>query len=310
MAEGTVLGVHGWVDEKTQKEGGALDRFTDGHAWLSVARDGKTEYYGLWPDSHPDIVEKKQNDPDQSDIRIGREANSNPTASRYYTLSPEQAAKLEEALKENVSWGPTTTCAGWASDTVTDVTGKKLDATEFLSIETPRELIKTIKALEAKEPTAPDHPLAPIEKKPGSSDSFHAQGTDFRPPDAFGGLHQTSVAATHRLETSLARAYDASSERLAYAATVLAASEGMSRVDHIVLNEKAGKIESGERFFVVQGGLDDPAHHRAHGSTRVAVETPVERSVAQLREIEIAPIQKMDALALDQVQQVSPRTMS
>ncbi|MEA5126542.1 hypothetical protein [Xanthomonas floridensis] len=94
------------------------------------------------------------------------------TASRYYTLTSGQAKELEIALKQNVTWGPTTTCAGWASDTVTSVTGNKLDATEFLSIETPRELVKTIRQLEAKQPTAPDNALPAAEREPGSMDSL------------------------------------------------------------------------------------------------------------------------------------------
>lgn len=310
MTGTTVLGVHSWVDAKTQKEGNAFDRFTDGHAWLSVTRNGKTEYYGLWPDSHPDIAELKQDDPDKSDIRIGREANSNPTASRYYTLTPEQAVKLDAALRENVAWGATMTCAGWASETVTEVTGKKLDATEFLSIETPRELIKTIQELEAKQSTALDQPLAPIKQAPGSSDSFGAVDAATRAPAAYQELHQTSVAAMHRLEAGLGRAYDARSERLAWSATVLAASGGIDRIDHVVLSRENGKVGAGEHFFVVKGALDDPAHQRFHGRTQMALDTHVEQSVAQLQELERnRSVQPVTPLVEQQVQQHSPRAM-
>ncbi len=310
MSESTVLGIHSWTNAKTQKEGSAFERFTDGHAWLSVTRNGKTEYYGLWPDSHPDIVERKQNDPDKTDIRIGREANSRPVASRYYTLTNEQAAKLDVALKENVTWGATMTCAGWASETVSEVTGKKLNATEFLSIETPRELVNSIKELEAKEPTAPNQPLPAIKQEPGSSDSFAPPERKAGVPAAYLDLHQTSVAAMHRLESGLGRTYDASSERLAWSATVLAASQGMDRIDHVVLSRGNGSVGAGEHFFVVQGALDDPAHQRFHGRTQEALDRSVGQSLVQLEQIERGrDMQQAVSLTEQQVQQHAPRSM-
>ena len=173
MTDNVVLGVHSWVDPNTQAKGNSFDRFTDGHAWLTVSSNGEVSYYGLWPDSHPDIVRRGQNDPEATDIREGREAGSEATASRYYNLTPEQAKELETALKQNVTWSPTTTCAGWASDTVTSVTGNKLDATEFLSIETPRQLVKTIRTLEDKQPTAADQALPAAEKAPKTGVRVH-----------------------------------------------------------------------------------------------------------------------------------------
>lgn len=46
MADRIVLGVHSWVDPKTQANGDAFDKFTDGHAWLTVSRNGEVSYYG------------------------------------------------------------------------------------------------------------------------------------------------------------------------------------------------------------------------------------------------------------------------
>lgn len=309
MSEQTVLGVHSWISAKTQKEGTAFERLTDGHAWLSVTRNGKTEYYGLWPDSHPDIVERNQNDPDKTDIRVGREANSRPTASRYYTLTPDQAAKLDLALKQDVSWGATMTCAGWASETVSDVTGRRLNATEFLSIETPRELVKTINALEAKEPTAPSQPLAPIKREPGSSDSFGALDDGARVPPAYLGLHQTSVAATQRLEAGLGRAYDANSHRLALGATVLAASEGIDRIDHIVLSRSNGIVGAGEYVFVVRGALDDPAHQRAHARTSDVLAASADQSIARLNALQQSELPPERAITEEQNRTHAPRAL-
>ena len=45
-----VLGIHSRVDPNTE---GYFNEFIDGHAWISVTRNGRTETYGLWPDDHP-----------------------------------------------------------------------------------------------------------------------------------------------------------------------------------------------------------------------------------------------------------------
>ena len=285
MTDHVVLGVHSWVDPNTQAKGSAFDKFTDGHAWLTVSRNGEVSHYGLWPDSHPDIVRRGQADPKVTDIREGREAGFEATASRYYNLTPEQAKELEQALKQNVTWSPTTTCAGWASDTVTSVTGSKLEATEFLSIETPRELVKTIRALEAKQPTAPDQALPAAEKAPGSLDSLKPDNLREKASEWYESIHKSAEDAVRRLEETLGRTYDEKSERLAYGSAVVAANHNLQRIDHVVLNEATSSAEKGERFFIVQGDIGNPAHLRAHGSTVEALNTPVEQHRARLQEI-------------------------
>lgn len=285
MTGNVVLGVHSWVDPNIQSKGNKFDRFIDGHAWLTVSRNGEVSYYGLWPDSHPDIVRRGQGDPEVTDIREGREAGYEATASRYYNLTPEQAKELETALKQNVTWSPTTTCAGWASDTVTSVTGNKLDATEFLSIETPRELVKTIRALEDKQATAPDQALPATEKAPGSLESLKPESLREKASDWYESIQKSAEEAVRRLEETFGRKYDEKSERLAYASAVVAAHHNLQRVDHIVLNDATSSVEKGGRFFVVQGDLGNPAHLRAHGSTLEALNTPVEQHQALLQEI-------------------------
>ncbi|MEQ8034839.1 XVIPCD domain-containing protein [Xanthomonas sp. WHRI 6106] len=299
MADRIVLGVHSWVDPNTQANGTAFDKFTDGHAWLTVSRNGEVSYYGLWPDSHPDIVRRGQSDPKATDIREGREAGSDATASRYYTLTPEQAKELEIALQQNVTWGPTTTCAGWASDTVTSVTGNRLDATEFLSIETPRELVKTIRQLEAEQPTAPDNALPAAGKEPGSLDSLKPQNLRERASAWYESIQKSAEEAVRRLEEGLGRKYDDNSERLAYGGAVLAANHNMQRVDHIVLNDATSSAARGEHFFVVQGDLNNPAHLRAHGSMHEVLNTPVEQHAARLREIGEAQVQQSQSATVE-----------
>ncbi len=156
MTDKVILGIHSHVSADTQ---GSFNQFIDGHAWISVTRNGKTEYYGLWPDNHPDVPDNGS----ATDIRVGREATFPSVADRYYELSPEQAAKLQTELGKNVKWEYTHTCASWASEVTSRVTGQKIEASELLVIETPRELIKGIHALEKKQATSLTDPIMPAE---------------------------------------------------------------------------------------------------------------------------------------------------
>ena len=72
MPQSTILGIH------SDRLGTAY--YHDGHAWITVTRNGITTHYGLWPDSNP---RTKDNGPG-NDIRIGLEAQRHPKASRYY----------------------------------------------------------------------------------------------------------------------------------------------------------------------------------------------------------------------------------
>jgi len=174
MSDKTVLGIHSYVGAQTE---GSFNQFVDGHAWISVTRNGQTEVYGLWPDDHPHVPDNGN----ASDIRRGLEAGYPATASRYFELTPEQSRELDAALKENVTWRYTNTCASWASETTERITGQRIDADDTLGFETPRKLIETLRGLEKKQPTAPDTPQPPVE--PSSSSSFGALDTPSSPPD-------------------------------------------------------------------------------------------------------------------------------
>ncbi|WP_434777500.1 hypothetical protein [Neisseria sp. Ec49-e6-T10] len=165
MTDKTILGIHTYLSGKGSTASTDID---DGHAWISVTKNGKTEYYGLWPDEHDNVVDNGKG----SDIRVGIEKGFPVTASRYVELTPEQTKKLEAALKENVEWGYTNTCASWASKTYSNITGQKIDASDYLITDTPRELTKSINALEKKLPTSIDKPSPPIEPKKSSWNLF------------------------------------------------------------------------------------------------------------------------------------------
>ncbi|MEB1261615.1 hypothetical protein [Xanthomonas campestris] len=145
--ERVVLGIH---------SNGGQGGLTDGHAWITVERrDSPAEYYGLWPDNHPMVKDNGAG----TDIRSGMEKGQPSDADRYYELSPAQTKALDQALRENVTWELNNNCSSWASETVSRVIGKKIDAGTWLpTVETPNALIDTIRELEARQPTSPTKP--------------------------------------------------------------------------------------------------------------------------------------------------------
>lgn len=274
-----VLGIHSTVGAETQ---GSFNQLVDGHAWISVTRNGQTQYYGLWPDEHPRV----QDNGPGSDIRTGMEAGAPATASRYFELTPEQSATLQRELGRNVDWTYTNTCASWASDVTFRVTGQRVDATELGPVETPRALINGINRLEQQRDTTPQNPLRPSEVPARSNslvsiDPATLETSPVGPGQPYHALHQQAVAAVERLDAKHARTPDAASERLALNATELAARNGLTRVDHVLMGD--ADRDGVRNLFVVQGGIDDPSHRRVHMPAQLALETPRETTLMQLR---------------------------
>jgi hypothetical protein len=270
MSDKVVLGIHSHVDPNTQ---GSFNQFVDGHAWISVTRDGQTTFHGLWPDDHPRV---EDNGP-RSDIREGMEARSTPSASRFYELTPEQVKRLDQALGENVTWSYGNTCASWATSTVNNVTGQSLDASELMFTDTPRELIESIRKAERLQPTSPSQPQPAAERPETSIPSLS---------DASNSLHQQALAGVHALDASLGRASDESSQRMAASLTQLARTQGLDRIDHVVLGLPTGQSPRPENIFVVQGALDDPGHLRAHINIEAALQQPVAESLRQIHQLD------------------------
>jgi hypothetical protein len=288
MSDKVVLGIHSHVDPNTQ---GSFNQFVDGHAWISVTRDGQTTFHGLWPDDHPRV---EDNGP-RSDIREGMEARSTPSASRFYELTPEQVKRLDQALGENVTWSYGNTCASWATSTVNNVTGQSLDAGELMFTDTPRELIESIRKAERLQPTSPSQPQPAAERPETSIPSLS---------DASNSLHQQALAGVHALDASLGRASDESSQRMAASLTQLARTQGLDRIDHVVLGLPTGQSPRPENIFVVQGALDDPGHLRARINIEAALQQPVAESLRQIHQLDrqLAASPQQAEPALEEIQ--------
>lgn len=261
-----ILGIHSQVGGNYEGNSAqrGLQELTDGHAWISVTRNGQTQVYGLWPDDHPRFAGQ---DSAGSDIRTGVETGPGfrPNASRYYELTPEQVRTLEARIAGNETWAYSNTCASWASDTVHAVTGQRVQGSELLGFtDTPRKLIESINELERQRDTTPTNPLRPDEIR--RSSSFGALT-----PDDLPHAERTLYA---NAEHAVARDLPGAGPNVAANLAVLAHQNGMG-IDHVVPGTQGN-------VFIVQGALDDPAHRRAVMPLQQAEGREAGMAVAQL----------------------------
>lgn len=303
MDDKIILGIHSNVDPQTNPS------LIDGHAWLTVTRNGQTQTYGLWPDNHQLVQDRKLSNGDASDIRTGMEAKLRPAESRYYELTPQQYEKLQGELRQNVHWGYTNTCASWASGVASKVTGEKIDASELLgATDTPRELSKSIEALEQQHKTSKEQPTKhePAEHHSSSlsqrSDATEpaghpAPGGADTPARGQGkpGLSSSDQAMLGQIQghleplrDKLGQPDDASFDRLSHGllaackdnaefnparnAGATVSANALHRVDDVVLAANGN-------LFAVQGDRQDPASLRAHVPAGQAMQVPVEQSL-------------------------------
>ena len=141
---------------------GPIGQMSAGHSRITLHDPrGNTFYYGLWKDG----INGLDNGP-ASDLWMGREKGKDAYASRYYSLNDEQKKRLIEFIVQHHEWSITNNCSSWVSDAIYHSLGVDIDADEAGSfgIETPRELLDSIKQLEKGEPTR-RHSPASVPKK-------------------------------------------------------------------------------------------------------------------------------------------------
>ena len=143
-----------------------------------------------------------------------------------------------------------------------------------------------------------------LRARESQSQGTSAQSLPSDPGHADHPLYQQIRGGVQKLDSAHGRQWDASSERMTASLLALAKEEGMSRVDHVVLNNPTPQLAGGEKVFVVQGALDDPAHRRAHMPTVDAVQTPESQSFDRLQAINQTQAQAREQQqALEQSQQ-------
>lgn len=107
--------------------------------------------------------------------------------------------------------------------------------------------------------------------------------------DADRSLYMQIRAGVERLDAEYGKPWDESSQRMSASLLVLAKEQGLSRVDHVVLNNPTESLARGERVFIVEGAMDDSAHRRGHMNTMDALRAP-----------EAESLQRADALSQSQ----------
>ncbi|MCW2038209.1 XVIPCD domain-containing protein [Xanthomonas campestris pv. raphani] len=115
-------------------------------------------------------------------------------------------------------------------------------------------------------------------------------------------LHQQCKAGVGALDQQLGRESDEKSACMAASLTNLAVTNGLERVDHVLLSDQAKPASLGQNVFIVQGELSDPAHLRAHMSADQAISTPVEASFRELAQVEQRNVAMQSQQALTQQQ--------
>lgn len=99
-------------------------------------------------------------------------------------------------------------------------------------------------------------------------------------------LWQQCAEGVRALDSAAGKPWDTHSACMASSLTALAVCSGLERVDHVVLNTRTPSLESGERVFVVEGGMADFLHKRAHMPTCDAIAQPLEQSFQQVAAVE------------------------
>ncbi|RFF47694.1 XVIPCD domain-containing protein [Xanthomonas campestris] len=115
-------------------------------------------------------------------------------------------------------------------------------------------------------------------------------------------LHQQCKAGVGALDQQLGRVPDEKSACMAASLTNLAVTNGLERVDHVLLSDQTKPASLGQNVFIVQGELSDPAHLRAHMSADQAISTPVEASFRELAQVEQRNVAMQSQQALTQQQ--------
>ncbi len=126
---------------------------SEGHAWISYVDNNNIGHtYGLWPDWNSAVPDNGEG----SDVRTDIELKSVHLYNRYYELNSEQTRKLEGFISTHATYGKlmTYTCASWASEAISKSVGEDVRADDILSFETPRQVSKSINALEEMQSTS------------------------------------------------------------------------------------------------------------------------------------------------------------
>ncbi|OCG94873.1 hypothetical protein CEX93_01570 [Xanthomonas euvesicatoria] len=126
-------------------------------------------------------------------------------------------------------------------------------------------------------------------------------------------MHAQASTLIGQLDASMGRVSDVHSERMSASLAHLAKEHGLERIDHVLLSNQTPRAAAGATVFVVQGEPGNPAHLRASMPTDVAVNTPVEQSLAKLQELETRTLaqaqSRVQERSMAQEEAIRPRSI-
>ncbi|WP_448141869.1 XVIPCD domain-containing protein [Stenotrophomonas bentonitica] len=245
----------------------------------SVAASEAKVGHQIAPELVPETVIRV--DDSQPQVAVQAEASERP--------SMDDAVSIPHPMRDEVSLDEPVTEAPPRDVIEQVVVAEQLDAVPLK--EPANDVIATQTVPEPEPEPAMERMAQPAEQDPW---------TPLNPEHPDHALYQQIREGVAKLDEAHGRSYDQTSERLTGSLMVLAKSNGLDSVDHVVLSQPTADQPGGQNVFVVQGELDNPGHQRAGMPTAQAVKTPFEESLEQFDVVAFEQEQRAAQLATQQ----------
>ncbi|HDS0924511.1 TPA: hypothetical protein QDZ10_003001 [Stenotrophomonas maltophilia] len=228
-----------------------------------AASEAKVEQQ-VTPEAVPETVIRV--DANQPEAAVQSEASERPAM--------DDAASIRHPLRDEVSLDQPVTEAP-PRDVIEQV--EVAEELAAVPLKEPANDVIANQAVPEQHPEPEPEPAMERMGQPAEQDPW----TPLNPEHPDHALYQQIREGVAKLDEAHGRSYDQTSERLTGSLMVLAKSNGLDSVDHVVLSQPTESQPGGQNVFVVQGELDNPGHQRAGMPTAQAVKTPFEESLEQ-----------------------------
>ena len=205
----------------------------------------------------------------------------------------DDAASIQHPLRDEVLLSKPVTEAPPINVVEQVVAAEQLDAVPLME---PANDVAANQAVPEQQPELEPEPATERMAQPAEQGPW----TPLNPDHPDHALYQQIREGVTKLDEAHGRSYDETSERLTGSLMVLAKSNGLDSVDHVVLSQPTANQPGGQNVFVVQGELDNPGHQRAGMPTALAVKTPFEESLEQFDAAAFEQEQRAAQLATQQ----------
>ncbi len=229
-----------------------------------AASEAKVEH-PVTPEAVPETVIRV--DASQLEVAVQAETSERP--------GMDDAASTQHPLRDEVSVDEPVTEAPPRDMVERVVVAEEPDAVPLK--EPANDVIANQAVLEQQPEPEPEPAMERVAQPADEQEPW----TPLNPEHPDHALYQQIREGVEKLDEAHGRSYDQTSERLTGSLMVLAKSNGLDSVDHVVLSQPTESQPGGQNVFVVQGELDNPGHQRAGMPTAQAVKTPFEESLEQ-----------------------------